>query len=152
MKCECLTETAYRQESKLHFRPLASTQRERLPRRKHVQIERWNYFLGSVFSNSHCARKTLPVASLANRLTSPSIRESGYGLNGRNSIPGRGKRFVSITKSPDRLWGATSLPIQWVTEALSLGHESDHSPPSSDEEKNVGAIPPLPHTSSWRSA
>jgi hypothetical protein len=32
------------------------------------------------------------------------------------------------------------------------GRESDHSLPSSAEVKNGGAIPPLPHTSSWRSA
>jgi len=30
-----------------------------------------------------------------------------------------------------------------------LGLEADHSPPSSAEVKNEGAIPPLPNTSSW---
>jgi hypothetical protein len=30
--------------------------------------------------------------------------------------------------------------------------EADHSLPSSAEEKNVGIIPPLPHTSAWRRA
>jgi hypothetical protein len=30
--------------------------------------------------------------------------------------------------------------------------EADHPPPSSVEVKKVGVIPPLPHTSSWRSA
>jgi hypothetical protein len=29
------------------------------------------------------------------------------------------------------------------------GREADHSPPSHAEIKNVGAVPPLPHTSSW---
>jgi hypothetical protein len=29
-------------------------------------------------------------------------------------------------------------------------HEAEHSPPSSAEFKNGGAILPLPHTSSWR--
>jgi hypothetical protein len=28
--------------------------------------------------------------------------------------------------------------------------EADHSPPSSAEVKNHGAIPPLPHTSPWQ--
>jgi hypothetical protein len=28
--------------------------------------------------------------------------------------------------------------------------EADHSPPSSAEVKNDGAIPPLPHMSPWR--
>jgi hypothetical protein len=32
------------------------------------------------------------------------------------------------------------------------GHEADNSSPSSAEIKNVGAIPPLPHMSSWNSA
>jgi hypothetical protein len=30
--------------------------------------------------------------------------------------------------------------------------EADHSPQSSAEVKKVGAIPPLPHTPSWRGA
>jgi hypothetical protein len=28
-------------------------------------------------------------------------------------------------------------------------YEPDHSPPSTTEVKNGGALPPLPHTSSW---
>jgi hypothetical protein len=45
-------------------------------------------------------------------------------------------------------------PIQWVPGALSLvvkqgGRKADHSPQSSAEFKNDGAIPPLPQTSSW---
>jgi hypothetical protein len=32
------------------------------------------------------------------------------------------------------------------------GREADHSPPSSAEVKNGGAVPPLPYTSSWRGA
>jgi hypothetical protein len=48
----------------------------------------------------------------------------------------------------------TQHPIQWVLGELSLGikwleHEADHSPPSSTEVKNTGAIPPLHHMSSW---
>jgi hypothetical protein len=35
--------------------------------------------------------------------------------------------------------------------ALSPGGEADHSPPSSIEVKNGGAIPPLPNMSSWNS-
>jgi hypothetical protein len=53
--------------------------------------------------------------------------------------------------------GPTQPPIQWVPEALSPGvkgrkHEADHSPRSSAEFKNGGAIPPLPHMSSCYSA
>jgi hypothetical protein len=32
------------------------------------------------------------------------------------------------------------------------GCETDHSPPSSAEVKNDGAIPPLPHMPSWHGA
>jgi hypothetical protein len=39
--------------------------------------------------------------------------------------------------------GVVSLGVKW------LGHEADHSPPSSTQVKN-GAIPPLPRMSSWR--
>jgi hypothetical protein len=50
--------------------------------------------------------------------------------------------------------GPTQPPIQWVPGALSPGVKrqgsvADHSPPSSAEVKNGGAIPPLPHMSSW---
>jgi hypothetical protein len=50
--------------------------------------------------------------------------------------------------------GPTHPPIQWVLGALSLvvkrpGRDADHSPPSSAEVKSGGAMPPLPHASSW---
>jgi hypothetical protein len=38
-------------------------------------------------------------------------------------------------------------PIPWVTDVNQPGREVDHSPPSSEEVKNGGAIPPLPYTS-----
>jgi hypothetical protein len=72
----------------------------------------------------------------------------GYGLDGRGSVPGRGKISLSSTAL-----GQTLLPIQWVPgEGKRKGREADHSPPSSAEVKNGGAIPPLPHMSSWRRA
>jgi hypothetical protein len=45
-------------------------------------------------------------------------------------------------------------PVQWILGALSPkvkrpGREADDAPPSSVDVKNGGAIPPLPHTSSW---
>jgi hypothetical protein len=51
--------------------------------------------------------------------------------------------------------GPNQVLIQWATEALSPavkrpGRESYHSPPSSAEVKNGGAIPSFHHTSSWR--
>jgi hypothetical protein len=50
--------------------------------------------------------------------------------------------------------GLTQPFVQWVLGALSPGvehpgNEADHSPPSSAEVKNDGAIPPLQHTSWW---
>jgi hypothetical protein len=53
--------------------------------------------------------------------------------------------------------GPTQSPVQWVLGALSLGvkrlgHEGDHSPPSSVEINRGGALPPLPHIFSWHSA
>jgi hypothetical protein len=52
----------------------------------------------------------------------------GYELDGRGSIPGRGKRFVSTPPRPDR------PSIQWVPGDLSpgvkrTGREADHLPP-----------------------
>jgi hypothetical protein len=48
-------------------------------------------------------------------------------------------------------------PIQWIPAALSPrlkqpGSEDDHSPPTSAELKNCGAIIPLLRTLSWHSA
>jgi hypothetical protein len=52
----------------------------------------------------------------------------------------------------DRLWGPPS-PLSNGYGGLFLpGREADHSPPSSDEVKNVGTISPLPDMSSWRGA
>jgi hypothetical protein len=40
--------------------------------------------------------------------TSDSIA-TGYGLDGRGSIPGKGKKFFSTPQRPDWLWGPPSL-------------------------------------------
>jgi hypothetical protein len=53
--------------------------------------------------------------------------------------------------------GPTQPPIQWVQRAISPGLkrlvcEADHSPPSSAEVRNGGAIPPKAHMFSWHSA
>jgi hypothetical protein len=79
-----------------------------------------------------------------------------YGPGGQGSIPYRCKTLLfSIafrpalgpTQSPNhRIVGSISLGIK------QLGHEADHSPPSSGEVKNGGAIPPISHTTSWLSA
>jgi hypothetical protein len=62
--------------------------------------------------------------------------------------PGRGEIFLLSTSSKPVL-GPTQPPIEWVPVVERLGCLADHSPPSSAEVKNGGAIPPLPHKSSW---
>jgi hypothetical protein len=67
------------------------------------------------------------------------------------------ERLFSYAQRPDRLWGPPSLLSNGHWGFLSPGvkwpgREADHSSPSSAEAKNGGAIPPLPHTSSWHSA
>jgi hypothetical protein len=65
------------------------------------------------------------------------------------------ENFLFTTASRTAL-GPTQPPIQWVPGFLSLGvkrpgSEADHSPPSSAEIE-IGAIPPLPNTSSLHGA
>jgi hypothetical protein len=62
---------------------------------------------------------------------------TGYGLDGRGSVPGKNKIFLFSTTSRPSL-GSSQPPSQWVPKALSsgvrrLGHEADLSPPSSVE-------------------
>jgi hypothetical protein len=57
-------------------------------------------------------------------------------------------QFVSIIPVSRRALRPTQPPIQWVLGSLLAGLkrpgcEADHSPPSSGEVKNGGAIPPL---------
>jgi hypothetical protein len=82
---------------------------------------------------------------------------TGYGLDGRGSIPGRVKRRFSTPQYPDRLWSPPSILSNGYWGVLSpgvkqLGREADHSTSSGAEVKNGGAIPPLPHTSPWYGA
>jgi hypothetical protein len=77
----------------------------------------------------------------------------GHWLDSPGSNPDRTKIFLFSAMS-DLSLGLTQPPIQWVPGAVFLGveqpgHEADHSPLSSAEVKNGGAIHPLPHMSSW---
>jgi hypothetical protein len=45
--------------------------------------------------------------------------------------------------------GPTQPPIYWLPGEIREGREAEHSCPSGAEVKIVGAIPSLPHTSSW---
>jgi hypothetical protein len=92
---------------------------------------------------------------------------TGYGLDDQGSILGKDTFFLFSTASRPAL-GPTQPLIQWAQGALSRGVKrkeresghsppasdevSDHLPPANDEVKNGGAIPPLAHMPSWRSA
>jgi hypothetical protein len=71
---------------------------------------------------------------------------TGYGTDGRGSIPGRGNIFLFSTASRPAM-GPTQPLIQKVPRALfqrakRSGSEADHSPPFSAEVKNGEALLP----------
>jgi hypothetical protein len=66
---------------------------------------------------------------------------TGHGLNGRGSIPGRGKRFYFLLYSVQ-----TAMCTGPFFPVVKLpGREADLLAVSSAEVKNAGSIPPLPH-------
>jgi hypothetical protein len=87
------------------------------------------------------------IAQYSNRLWAAQL---GFHSQQKQEI------FLYCTASRPAL-GLTHSPIQCVPGALSPGvkqprREADHSPPSSAEVKNGGAIPPLPHVFSYLGA
>jgi hypothetical protein len=86
------------------------------------------------------------IHSSASSLTVNSVGiATGYGLDDRGSIPGRGKRF-SLLPSVQTGSGVHPASYPVGTGALSIGvkrpgYDADHSPPTSAEVKNSGAIP-----------
>jgi hypothetical protein len=75
-------------------------------------------------------------------------------VDGRGSIAGRS--CFSSPQRPDRFWGPSSLlshgyreSFLWMKRSVS---EADHSPPSSAEVKNGGAIPPRTPYIPWHNA
>jgi hypothetical protein len=83
-----------------------------------------------------------------NYLIKPVGIATGYGIDGRGLIPLRDKRFFSTPYRPDQLGAySASYPMSPGSSFFGVkrpGRETDHSPPSSAEVKNGGAIPPLP--------
>jgi hypothetical protein len=81
---------------------------------------------------------------------SPFGTDTGYRLDVRGSIPDSGQEIIAHYHSCPINTGGLFLVAQWPER------ETSHSPPSSAEVKNSGAvstrIPPLFHTSSWRGA
>jgi hypothetical protein len=73
----------------------------------------------------------------------------GYRLDNQCLIPDGQEMFLFYIILVPAL-GLTQPPVEWVPEDIFLavkqpGCEVDHSPPSSAEVKNGGAIPPLFH-------
>jgi hypothetical protein len=78
------------------------------------------------------AAKTVSVHCRCGSLDSSVDIVTGYGLDGRGSIPGSGKIFLFSAGSGLTL-GPTQPPIQWVPRIISLGlkrpgRDGDHSP------------------------
>jgi hypothetical protein len=78
------------------------------------------------------------------------IVQSGYNSRQRQD-------FFFHTTVSRLVLGPTKPPIQWVLVALSQevkwqGCKAYHSPSSSAEIRKDGAVPPLPHMSSWHGA
>jgi hypothetical protein len=46
---------------------------------------------------------------------------TGYRLDCRGSIPGRGKRFFHTPQQPDRLRSPSRSSVKWVLGTFSLG-------------------------------
>jgi hypothetical protein len=76
---------------------------------------------------------------------------TGYELDGRGCNPAGARDFFYPTACRPAL-EPTQHPIQWLPGALPEikrpAREAHHSPPSSAEVKNGGAVPSLPHKSS----
>jgi hypothetical protein len=81
---------------------------------------------------------------------------TGYELDDRNSIAGRGKRLLFTPQNPDRI---CDTPILLTNTYLGLfsrgggvrqGHEADHAPPTRAEIKDGAVVTLLPHMTSWR--
>jgi hypothetical protein len=104
------------------------------------------------------SRKTV-ILWLTAVITQNLIKLSDYVLclkPGLGLIPGI-IRFFSSPQCPDQIWGPSSFLRngcwwRFPPGVKQLGCEADHSPPSSAEVKNGGAIPPTPHMSSLYSA
>jgi hypothetical protein len=56
-----------------------------------------------------CSISVYALLSIIPLPESSNVTAKACGLGDRDSIPGRGKRFSSIPKSPERLWGPHSL-------------------------------------------
>jgi hypothetical protein len=78
-----------------------------------------------------------------------------YALDERGSIPGKGNMIFLFSVASRLPPEAIQLLNQWVGESFpgikGPGREADHSPQSSADVNNGGAIPQLSHRFLWRS-
>jgi hypothetical protein len=82
-------------------------------------------------------------------LLKPVGISTGYGLDGHGLIPCKGNKNVCTPHRQDRIWGSYPTDIDDSFVGVRRpGREPNHSPSSSAEVNNGGAIPPLPHMSS----
>jgi hypothetical protein len=72
---------------------------------------------------------------------------TGYGLDGRGSIPGEGQRFsLNVQTHLASYTKGKVIPFPGVNRP---GREAAKSSPSSAEAKNGISLPPLPYMHSW---
>jgi hypothetical protein len=69
---------------------------------------------------------------------------TGYGLDERGSIPDRGNEIFSLLHGVQTGSETIQAPVQWVLEVEQPRRETDHSPPSSAENKNAWSYSSTP--------
>jgi hypothetical protein len=104
-----------------------------------------------------CNRALKNMAEAKFRLVLLSVWCSDGLRTGRPGFDSRQCKIFLFSTAFRPTLGPTQPPIQRLPGAFSLGikrqgREADHSPPTSAEIRKGGAIPPLPHTSSWNNA
>jgi hypothetical protein len=126
----------------------------------HLSLTSWSlaprcnarYSESAFARNAHTCRSLRPVTGIAlpyllrSRDSAVGIA-TGYGLDGRwvgVRVPVGSRIFTSRPAL-----GPTQRPFEWVPGVTQPEREADHSP-STSAEVNDGAIPPLPHMTSWR--
>jgi hypothetical protein len=81
------------------------------------------------------------------------VEATGYGAWRLGFNSRKGQQIFSTPQRPYQLWGPLNLLYNGYWElspdVKRLEREADHPSPSSIENKNDGAIPPLTNTFSW---